>query len=221
MRLVIRAWQALRAIPRRSGTNESLLEVPREASPLKFESQYPMKWKVHRSRHIFRDRWVSLRADDCVTPSGVEVAPYYVLEYPDWVHVVAVDAGDHVLLVRQYRHGYGGPTLELPGGVVDASDDSPATATARELAEETGYAAEKLRLLASLSPNPATHTNRVHVVLAQPAFCAGPATPELSEEIALVRVPAAEAVTMALGGDMVHAQHVGMLMIGLNAANLL
>jgi 8-oxo-dGDP phosphatase len=180
-----------------------------------------MQWKVNRSRIIFRDKWVSLRADDCVTPSGVEIAPFYVLEYPDWVHVVAIDTEDQVLLVRQYRHGYGGPTLELPGGVVDAADKDPVTAAARELMEETGYTAENLRLLASLSPNPATHTNRVHVVLAQPVRHTGPATPEPSENITLIRVPAAEAAAMALGGELAHAQHVGLLMIGLKAANLL
>lgn len=180
-----------------------------------------MNWTVNRSRNIFRDRWISVRADDCVTSSGVEIAPFYVLEYPDWVHVVAIDAEEHILLVRQYRHGYGGSTLELPGGVVDATDNDPLTAAARELMEETGYAAENLRLLASLSPNPATHTNRVHVVLAHPVRHMGPASPEPSESITLVRVPVAEAAAMALGGELAHAQHVGLLMIALKAANFL
>ncbi|WP_262296308.1 NUDIX hydrolase [Microvirga sesbaniae] len=177
-----------------------------------------MPWTVNRSRHIFRDRWVSLRADDCVTSSGTEIAPFYVLEYPDWVHVVAIDSEDHVLLVQQYRHGYGGLTLELPGGVLDTTDSDPVAAAARELMEETGYAAETLRLLASLSPNPATHTNRVHVVLGHPVRFIKPATPEASEDIALVRVPAAEAAAMALRGELTHAQHTGLLMIGLKAA---
>ncbi|MPR08709.1 NUDIX hydrolase [Microvirga tunisiensis] len=180
-----------------------------------------MEWKVNRSRIVFRDRWVSLRADDCITSSGVEIAPFYVLEYPDWVHVIAVDADNHVLLVRQYRHGYGGVTLELPGGVMDATDADPVTTAARELSEETGYTASSYRLLASLSPNPGTHTNRVHVVLAQPAVFTKPPTPEPSENISVVSMPVREAQRMALNGELIHAQHVGMLLIGLNAANLL
>jgi 8-oxo-dGTP pyrophosphatase MutT (NUDIX family) len=180
-----------------------------------------MQWKVNQSRIVLRDRWISVRADDCVTPSGIEIAPFYVLEYPDWVHVVAIDTKDQVLFVQQYRHGYGGVTLELPGGMVDASDGSPVAAASRELIEETGYTATSLRLLTSLSPNPATHANRVHVVLAQPAYCAGPASPEPTENISLVRMPLKDAIEMALSGSMVHAQHVGFLMIALRAANLL
>jgi 8-oxo-dGTP pyrophosphatase MutT (NUDIX family) len=180
-----------------------------------------MEWTVNRSRVVFRDRWVSLRADDCVTASGVEIAPFYVLEYPDWVHVVAIDDDNHVLFVKQYRHGYGGVTLELPGGVMDLADHDPVTTAARELVEETGYTASSLRLLASLSPNPGTHTNRVHVVLAQPAHFTQPPTPEPSETISVIRMPAADALRMALSGELMHAQHLGLLLIGLNAAHLL
>jgi 8-oxo-dGTP pyrophosphatase MutT (NUDIX family) len=179
-----------------------------------------MKWIVRRSRHVFRDRWISLRADDCVTPTGVEIEPFYVLEYPDWVHVVALDADNHILLVEQYRHGLGTTTLELPGGAMDAADLNPIGTAARELVEETGYSASSYRLIASLSPNPATHTNQVHVVLAQVARFSQQPTPDPGEDIMTVRVPAHEAVRMALAGKVLHAQHVGLLLVGLNAAGL-
>jgi 8-oxo-dGTP pyrophosphatase MutT (NUDIX family) len=180
-----------------------------------------MGWQVTGSRIVFRDRWISVRADDCLTQSGVEIAPFYVLEYPDWVHVVALDAYDHIILVQQYRHGYGGMTLELPGGIMDSQDGSPVAAATRELAEETGYTADSFRLLASLSPNPATHTNKVHVVLARPAVIAGRPKPEPEENITIVRLPVDQVLRMALEGELAHSQHVGLLMIGLKAANLL
>jgi 8-oxo-dGDP phosphatase len=177
-------------------------------------------WIVNQSRYVFRDRWVTLRADDCVTSSGVEVAPFYVLEYPDWVHVVALDDDNHIILVRQYRHGYGGSSLELPGGVMDANDRDPIATAMRELAEETGYSCDRCRLVGSLSPNPGTHTNRAHVVLAKPAHLTRPPTPEADEDITVIRMPVGDAVQAALTGEMVHVQHVGLLMIGLKAAGL-
>jgi 8-oxo-dGTP pyrophosphatase MutT (NUDIX family) len=180
-----------------------------------------MTWTVKHSRIVFSDPWIKLRADDCMTASGVDISPFYVLEYPEWVHVVAIDQDDHIILVRQYRHGLGTFTLELPGGVRDQADPGPVETAARELAEETGYTASSFRLLASLSPNPATHNNRVHVVLAKPAQLTQKAAPEPEENITVVRMPVGDALQMALRGEMVHAQHVGLLMIGLNAANLL
>lgn len=50
------------------------------------------------------------------------MAPYYVLELPDGVHMFATDEGDRVILVRQYRHGLQDISLELPGGMMDPSD---------------------------------------------------------------------------------------------------
>jgi hypothetical protein len=35
-------------------------------------------WKVLRSRYVLSDRWIKVRADDCVTIDGTKVSPYYV-----------------------------------------------------------------------------------------------------------------------------------------------
>jgi 8-oxo-dGDP phosphatase len=34
-------------------------------------------WTVRGSRYLIRERWLTARIDNCVTPAGVEV-PYYV-----------------------------------------------------------------------------------------------------------------------------------------------
>ena len=126
----------------------------------------PLKpWRVERSRRIVEDQWIRLRADDCVTAEGHLVAPFYVLEYPDWVHVVAVSPDQRVLLIEQYRHGVGELSLEIPAGGVDAEDNDPVAAARRELAEETGCEGAAARLLQASAVNPASHTNRAHTVL--------------------------------------------------------
>ncbi len=177
-----------------------------------------MNWTVTGSRHLHRDRWLSVRADDCVTAAGAVVAPFYVLEYPDWVHVVALDRAGHVLLVRQYRHGLGGMSLELPGGMMDKGDPDPVAAGMRELAEETGFAGDECRLIASLSPNPATHANRLHVVLAQGVEPRRTTSLDETEDVTCERVPCADAVRLALGGGMMHAAHCGLLLMALHAS---
>ena len=53
----------------------------------------------------------------------------------------------HVVLVKQYRHGAGRVTLEIPGGLVDKGED-PLRCALRECLEETGYRARNAISLA-------------------------------------------------------------------------
>jgi 8-oxo-dGTP pyrophosphatase MutT (NUDIX family) len=161
---------------------------------------------------------VALRADDCVTTRGVPISPYYVLEYPDFVHALAIDEAGCVILVRQYRHGLREMSLELPGGVMDAGDADPCAAAARELREETGYAGRAYRHIAALSSDPAKMSNRLHLVLAEGVTRVDEPKPDAAEEIGIERVTSAEAVRLATSGAMVHAGHVALLLIGLRAA---
>lgn len=180
-----------------------------------------MRWTVLGSRHVHRDRWISLRADDCVTPAGVGISPYYVLEYPDFVSALVLDPVGDVVLVRQYRHGLGQVSLELPGGVMDPTDADPVAAAIREVAEETGYAGGAARLLHSLSTDAAKMANRFHLVLIDGATRSRAVAPDPGEEIEVVSMPIAQALEQALGGGIVNATQIGMLLMGLQAAGRL
>lgn len=176
-------------------------------------------WRVLSSRTVVKDRWMDLRADHCVTPAGVDVSPYYVLGYPDWVHVVALTDDRRMVLVRQYRHAVGRTVLEIPGGGVDAADDDPQTAAQRELAEETGYTAPIWRMVGSFYPNPATHTNRVHVALAlgarrdvDPSLDAG------EEGLSTLTMPTHEVLGGLASGLLGQSMHVAAVYLGLTAA---
>jgi 8-oxo-dGTP pyrophosphatase MutT (NUDIX family) len=175
-------------------------------------------WKVRATRHLLRNRWISLREDSCVTARGVELDSYYVLEYPDWVHVAAFDDDDRLILVRQYRHGAGVVSLELPGGMMDAHESDPLVTGARELLEETGHVASDFRHIARLSPNPATHSNGIHILLATHARQTRALELDASEDIVVEHVPWRRALEMALEGEMINAQHVAFLFLALAEA---
>jgi 8-oxo-dGDP phosphatase len=176
-------------------------------------------WTVTHSQHLRRDRWISLRVDGCLTAEGVPVSPYYVLDYPDWVNVVALDKDDYVVLVRQYRHALGCVSLELPCGGMEPTDENPITAGARELLEETGYGkAERMTLIASLSPNTASHSNLSHTVLAENVVEIQPPQYDDIEVLEVERVPYREALQLAFNGAMMQALHVSALVLGLRAA---
>ena len=83
---------------------------------------------------------------------------------------MGISVEGRIVLVRQYRHGYGGITLGLPAGALEPSDMDPAAGGVRELLEETGYASDDVRVVGTISPNAATHSNRLHVILAVNAY---------------------------------------------------
>jgi 8-oxo-dGTP pyrophosphatase MutT (NUDIX family) len=177
------------------------------------------KWRVTASRHIHQDRWISVRADDCVTDEGAVVAPYYVLEYPDWVEVVALDSGNNVLLIRQYRHGLGGIATEIPAGGVDPGETDPLVTAARELMEEAGCVGT-LTLIGGSRVNPSNHANRSHIVLARDVVRVAEPKDDPAERIESLWVPASEALRMALAGELTNGMHVASLLRGLAAAGV-
>lgn len=172
-------------------------------------------WRVTASRIVLADRWIRLRADSCLAPSGDVVDPFYVLEYADWVHVVALTDDGRLVMNRQYRHAAGEVHLELPGGVMDPADADPVAAGRREFREETGFGAREFRHVVSLRPNPATHTNRVHTVLALGAAPEGPPSFDNGEEIAVELLPVVEALRLVRAGEVQQSTHVASLLLAL------
>lgn len=50
------------------------------------------KWEVLHSEYLIQRPWLTARRDCVRLPNGVENDEYYVLEYPDWVNVIAITA---------------------------------------------------------------------------------------------------------------------------------
>jgi len=123
-----------------------------------------VSWDTLARSYICKHPYLSLRRDTRVAP-GFGQHDFFVLEFPDWVNIVAVTEEDCVVLVRQFRHGLNAVNLEIPGGVVDPGEDPHGTAI-RELAEETGYVAKKMEHLSSVTANPAIQDNWCHIFLA-------------------------------------------------------
>ena len=164
----------------------------------------PKPWKTVETEHlqdcaVFR---VSRRL--ARHPRTGEDHAFFRIDAADWVNVVPVTADGHVVLIRQYRHGSGEITLEIPGGIVDPGE-SPAEAAARELVEETGYSAPAVTPIGRTNPNPALFGNRVHSFVARDARPVGPIRNEGTEETAVELVPLSELHGRLREGAIDHA----------------
>lgn len=124
------------------------------------------KWKTLSSEYVMRRPWLTARRDVVQLPDGTVHPEFYILEYPDWVNVIAIDTEGRFVMIEQYRHGLRDIFTELVAGVVEEGED-PLDAARRELLEETGYAGGEWELLTVLSGNPSTTDNLTHCYIAR------------------------------------------------------
>lgn len=172
-------------------------------------------WKTISSEYLVKAPWAVLRKDICEMPNGHIVPEYYVLEYPNWVNMVAVTENGEFILVRQYRHGIGDFVLEIPGGVIDPGEEA-IEAARREMLEETGYAFESVQELVSLYPNPATSNNMTATFLMTGGRKVQEQDLDDQEEIDVILVLPEKAKTLVLENRIGQALHTSALFYGLH-----
>ncbi|WP_085735874.1 NUDIX hydrolase [Rhizobium sp. CIAT894] len=178
-------------------------------------------WSVTASRITYEDRWIRLRSDDCVTADGIVVAPFHVLDYPDWINVVPVMPDGRVLLTREYRHGRGEIVLGLVSGGVEPGDteagdietgDAGLAAARRELREETGYEASTFVKLLTSYPNAASQSNMVTSWLALGLGRAGEPRFDPGEKVGLLFADLAAILDdIKSGAVIMQSMHVAAL----------
>ncbi len=95
------------------------------------------------AKTVFSTPWFAIEELPPVGGEGDDALPYYTMRAEDGVLILPVTTDGRLVLLRQWRPARGAFSLELPAGGVDGAE-SPAEAAARELLEETGYAAPRL-----------------------------------------------------------------------------
>ncbi len=140
-------------------------------------------------------------------------SPYYSLRMQDYVSIIALTAGEQIVLVRQYRPAVERYTLELPSGHVEANE-TPEQSARRELAEETGYHAESMELLGALVPDTGRNENRLWCYLAKAVMPSdGVCNPEPGIETMLVHRHAL--LDLICAGEYNHALDLAALLLAL------
>ncbi len=133
--------------------------VPKAAKMIK-------KWTKLESRYIIQRPWLTARVDRVQLPNGVIHPEHYVLEYPDWVNVIAITTDDQFVMIRQYRHAMDQVLIELCAGVSEEGE-TPEQSARRELLEETGYGGGTWTEILTIGQNPSICDNITHCFLAE------------------------------------------------------
>ena len=135
--------------------------------------------------------------------------------HPGAVAIVALDAEERVILVRQWRLPANDALLEIPAGGLDVAEDGtredPDDAAPRELEEETGLHAGTWRKLGAFYTAPGFTDEYMHLYLAtdlSPIAADGRAAPDEDERLILERRPWREAVAAAESGEIRDAKSI-------------
>lgn len=169
------------------------------------------RWPLIRSEvrgnyHVF-----NLRRDFKTSPRTGREMEFHVLECPDWVNVIALTPDRQIVLVEQYRHGTDSVDIEIPGGVMDATDTSPRETGVRELREETGFEGENARLIARVAPNPAILNNTCHTILVENCVRRHALELDSGEDLATHVVPLDELPRLMAEGRFHHSLMIAAL----------
>ena len=162
-------------------------------------------WPQTDSKFLGDFRVFKLRSDIKTSPRTGRTHDFFVLDCVHWVNVIAITPDDQLVMVEQYRHGSNTIELEVPGGVMDATDVSPVATGVRELREETGYEGRDARLLGQVLANPAIMTNTCFTVIVEDCALRHAVQFDSGEDLLTRLVPIAELPGLVASGKIRHS----------------
>lgn len=169
------------------------------------------KWKVLKSTPLLNlGPWLNVRQEVVELPNGYQIPSWYVMQFPNWINVIAVTKEGDFVMIDQYRHALGETHYELVAGVVDEGE-SPLQAAQRELSEETGYEGGEWQEFMVLSPNPTNHTNMSYTFLATGVEKVREPHQEPSEDIHVHLLSRADVKQLLQTGEIIQALHAAPL----------
>lgn len=143
-----------------------MVQNPDKEKDYAHEDDQKMVCTTRSTEYLIRRPWLTARKDVVVHPDGRVQPEYYVLEYPDWVNMIAMTEDGLIIMEKQWRQAVGEVSVEIPAGVIEKGE-SPLQAAQRELCEETGYTGGSWEPLMTMTPNSSTCNNHCYCFVAR------------------------------------------------------
>jgi ADP-ribose pyrophosphatase len=120
--------------------------------------------KIISSEIHHKGSYFNFKTDRVLMDNGNEIVRDMV-DHPGSVAIIPI-IDDDLILLRQYRYPAGKELLEIPAGTLE-KNESPQICAARELTEETGYAASSWSKLLSCYMTPGYSNEKIHIYVAE------------------------------------------------------
>jgi len=170
-----------------------------------------MSFELLDTEILLKGRAFTIRRDTLKTPDE-RITKFDIIEHHGSVVIMPLNERGELLFVRQYRHATGGELLELPAGTLDDPGEPPEHCAAREIREETGFAAGKLKRLGEFYLAPGYSTEFMVVYLATD-LRHDPLQADEDEFLSLEAIPLREAYQRAERGEVPDAKSLAALLL--------
>ena len=172
-----------------------------------------MKFEILDRRSAFSGRAFSVQQLSVRTPDD-QTHVFDLVRHPGAVVLLPVDGAGRLLFVRQFRVGSNSELLELPAGTLNPGEP-PEVCAAREIREETGFAARKLEKIGDFYLTPGYSDEFLHIYLASDLYPA-PLEGDADEFIQPVAIPVKEALAQARRGEFHDGKTLAALLLALD-----
>jgi len=169
-----------------------------------------MPFDLIQSELVYQGRAFTVRRDEVRLPNGHSTR-LDIVDHIGSVIIIPLDERGNLTFVRQYRHAAGLDLLELPAGTLEPDED-PLVCARRELREETGLDAARIREIGGFYLAPGYSTEFMHVYLATSLHPA-PLARDEDEFLEVVQMPVSEALREAHAGEILDAKTLAALLL--------
>lgn len=167
-------------------------------------------WKTLTSRTAYENAWLRVREDQVIRPDG-NPGIYGVVEIRPSVGIVAINEGDEIVLVGQWRYALNRYSWEIPRGGSQPGETNMQRAAERELAEEAGVLAAHWEELGAVDVGNGV-LNDVQSLFLATGLTATNTNFDPEEDIAIIWKPFDEAAAMAMNGTITEVCSVAAIL---------
>ena len=159
----------------------------------------PFAWTLKDRETAFRNSWIAVERIDATDPGG-QPAEYGVVRFANLAIGIVPYENGRIWLVGQSRVPFERYSWEIPAGGGDKAN--PLDAAHRELAEETGFRADRMEVITKLQMSNSVTDEEAIIYLAT-GLTKGETNFESSEDISLVSMTLDEGLELIEAGELV------------------